>query len=81
MKFFLLFGGFVGFVLSYTASWNAGNAAAQVLRDGVIGCLAGATLFRGLHAMLMITLRSHVTQRIARERIAATEAGTAASTN
>jgi hypothetical protein len=70
MKFFLLLGGFVGFVLSYTASWNADNAAAQVLRDGVIGCLAGATLFRGLHAMLMITLRSHVAQ-VARQRAAA----------
>ena len=70
MKFFLLFGGFVGFVLSYTASWNADNSAAQVLRDGVIGCLAGATLLRGLHAMLMITLRSHVEQT-ARQRAAA----------
>ena len=70
MKFFLLIGGFAGFVLSYSASWNADNSAAQVLRDGVIGCLAGATLFRGLHAMLMITLRGHVEQ-VARQRAAA----------
>ena len=68
MKFFLLLGGFVGFVLSYVASWNADNSAAQVLRDAVIGCLAGATLFRGLHVMLMLTLRSHVAQQMAQER-------------
>lgn len=80
MKFFLLLGGFVGFVLSYTASWNAGNAAALVLRDGVIGCLAGALLFRGLHVMLMLTLRSHVTQRLARERALAAETETPGAT-
>jgi hypothetical protein len=80
MKFFLLLGGFLGFVLSYTASWNAGNSPAQVLRDGVIGCLTGATLFRGLHVMLMITLRSHVTQRIARERALVATAETAGAT-
>jgi hypothetical protein len=71
MKFFLLFGGFLGFLLSYTASWNAGNAPAQALRDGVIGCLAGSLLFRGLHVVLMITLRSHVTAQISRQRTAA----------
>jgi hypothetical protein len=80
MKFFLLSGGFIGFVLSYTASWNADNAAAQVLRDGVIGCLAGAILFRGLHAMLMITLRSHM-QQLARQTAVATAAKNAGARN
>lgn len=68
MKFFLLSGGFLGFVLSYSASWNAGNAPASVLRDAVIGCLAGALLFRGLHIVLMLTLRSHITAQAARQR-------------
>ena len=79
MKFFLLLGGFTGFVLSYTASWNADNSAAQVLRDGVVGCLAGAILFRGLHVMLMLTLRSHVEQT-ARERAVASVAVNAGTT-
>ena len=73
MKFFLLSGGFVGFVLSYIARWNAENSASLVLRDAVIGCFAAAILFRGLHAILMITLRSHVEQ-VARQR--AESAGT-----
>lgn len=68
MKFFLLSGGFLGFVLSYSASWNAGNAPAAGLRDAVIGCLAGALLFRGLHVVLMMTLRSQVTAHAARRR-------------
>lgn len=68
MKFFLLSGGFAGFVLAYVSSWNAGNSAAQALRDGVVGCLAGALLLRGLHVILMMTLRSHVAQQLAQER-------------
>lgn len=73
MKFFLLFGGFIGFVIAYLASWNADNSAAQVLRDAVVGCLVGATLLRGFHTMLMITLRSHVAQQIAESRAQAVQ--------
>jgi hypothetical protein len=68
MKFFLLTGGFLGFVFAYTASWNADNSAAQALRDAAIGCLAGATLFRGLHVVLMMTVRSHIAAQMARQR-------------
>jgi hypothetical protein len=68
MKFFLLLGGFVGFVLAFAASWNAGNSAAQALRDGAIGCLAGAVLLRGLHAVFHITVRNHLAREIVRVR-------------
>jgi hypothetical protein len=68
MKFFLLTGGFCGFVLSYLASWNAGNSAAQALCDGTIGCLVGATLFRVLHFMLTSTVRRHLVAQLARQK-------------
>ena len=68
MKFFLLTGGFLGFVLSYIASWNAGNSAAQALTDGAIGCLGGATLFRLLHLVLMNTVNKHILTQLAAQR-------------
>ena len=80
MKFFLLSGGFLGFVLSYGASWNGGNAPAAVLRDAVIGCLAGALLFRGLHLVLMMTLRSHAAAQLARQRALGAAAANAPAT-
>ncbi len=80
MKFFLLSGGFIGFVLSYSASWNAGNAPASVLRDAVVGCLAGALLFRGLHVVLMLTLRSHVAAQASRQRALIAAAANAPAT-
>ena len=68
MKFFLLTGGFLGFVLSYIASWNAGNSAAQALSDGAIGCLGGALLFRVLHVVFSITVRNHILTQLAQQR-------------
>jgi len=79
MKFFLLIGGFLGFVLAFAASWNAENSAAQALRDASIGCLAGALLFRGLHVVFMMTLRSHVEAQIARSRPVAAVPGEASA--
>ena len=80
MKFFLLYGGFLGFVLSYGASWNAENAPAETLRAGLIGCLAGALLFRALHIVLMMTLRSHLTMKIAQQRAVNAAANAPATT-
>ncbi len=68
MKFFLLLGGFLGFILAFAASWNAGNAPAQALRDAAIGCLGGSILFRGLHAVFYITVRNHIATEIVRVR-------------
>jgi len=60
MKFFLLIGGLTGFVLSFAASLHAGNAPAFALRDAAIGCFGGALIFRGLHFVVMTTIRSHL---------------------
>lgn len=60
MRYFLLLGGFSGFLLGFTASLVAGNQPASALFTGATGCLAGAILFRVLHVILMICLRSHI---------------------
>lgn len=65
MKFFTLLGGFTGFSLALAAGLHAGNAPAFALRDAGIGCLVGALLLRGLHAVMMRSIRSHLAERIA----------------
>ena len=60
MKFFLLLGGFSGFLIGFAASMVAGNPPPNALFTGAVGCIAGALLFRGLHAILMVCLRAHI---------------------
>lgn len=59
MKYFLLLGGFSGFLLGFAASLFAGNQPSNALFSGAVGCLAGAILFRGLHVILMFCMRAH----------------------
>jgi len=68
MKFFLLIGGFLGFVLAFLASWNAGNTPASSVVVAAIGCLVGSIIFRALHAVFFLTVRNHVLNEIARQR-------------
>ncbi len=68
MKFFLLIGGFLGFVLSFLASWRAGNAPASCVTAATVGCLVGAVLFRALHAVFFLTVRNHIIGEISRQR-------------
>jgi hypothetical protein len=75
MKFFLLLGGFIGFVLAYSASWNAGNTPAQSLTTAAIGCLVGAVLLRGLHTIFFITVRNHIIREASRTTAAAANPG------
>ena len=60
MKYFLLLGGFIGFVLGFAASLLAGNQPADALITGAAGCVAGALLLRVLHFVLMVCLRTHI---------------------
>ncbi len=62
MKFFLLIGGLSGFVLTFVAGLHAGNAPAFALRDAAMGCFGGALIFRGLHFVVMATIRSHIAE-------------------
>ena len=68
MKYFLLLGGFAGFVLAFAASVCAGNPASGALLRGGLGCLFGALLLRGLHFVFMVCVRGHIEIRVAEGR-------------
>lgn len=63
MKYFLLLGGFAGFVLVFSASFYAGNRPALALRDAAVGCFVGGMLFRLLHAAFIAGVRSRILER------------------
>ncbi len=60
MKYFLLLGGFAGFVIAFAASISSGNPASGALLCGGMGCLFGALLLRGLHFVFMACVRGHI---------------------
>ncbi len=80
MKYFLLVGGFAGFVLAFAASLHAGNPAHGALLSGGIGCLFGALLLRGLHLVFMACVRGHIEILAAEaKKESATESGETAA--
>jgi len=66
MKYFQLVGGFFGFVLALFSSLSAGNEVAIALRDGAVGCLCGALLFRGFHSVLAWSVQDFAVERARR---------------
>lgn len=68
MKYFLLIGGFAGFLIGFTACLLAGNSPADAFLRGAAGCLAGALLLRLLHMILMTCLRAHIETLVAARR-------------
>jgi hypothetical protein len=68
MKFFLLIGGICGFLLSFGASLLAGNEIMIALRDGAIGCMAGALMMRGFSSVFLMAIKEIADQR-AKERL------------
>jgi hypothetical protein len=71
MKFIFLAGGFAGFVLTTLAGLLAGRAPDLVLRDGAIGCLVGALLFRWFWSVFVNALTEAVTAKRAAAAAAA----------
>jgi hypothetical protein len=69
MKFLTLFGGALAFFLTFGASLHAGNEVSYALRDGAIGCFVGALMMRGLHKILVASIRSRVHARIEEVRL------------
>lgn len=57
MKYFLLLGGFCGFLVVFASGAAAGNDLSSVLRNATIGCLCGALLMRGFRMLLEHQLR------------------------
>jgi len=63
MKYFLLIGGFCGFLIVFASGVAAGNDLSYALRNATIGCLCGALLMRGLRLLLSHQLRQATTQQ------------------
>ena len=57
MKYYLLIGGFWGFLMAFASGMAAGNDLAFVLRNAAIGCLAGALVLRGFRHLLAHQVR------------------------
>jgi hypothetical protein len=74
MRYFLLIGGFTGFLIGFTACLLAGNPPADAFLRGAAGCLAGALLLRVLHLILMTCLRTHIETLAARQQTGNSEA-------
>jgi hypothetical protein len=65
MRFFIIVGGSIGFLLALASSFHAGNAPAFALHDGAIGCLVGSFLFQLGHRAYHTSLMSFLNQRAA----------------
>lgn len=46
MKFIFILGGTVGFATAAGTDWWGGRSPDRILVDGMVGCIAGAVLFR-----------------------------------
>lgn len=57
MKYFLLIGGFSGFLIAFAAGVAAENDLSIVLRNAMIGCMCGAFLLRGFRMLLVHQIR------------------------
>lgn len=62
-RFFLTLGGFIGFTVAFLGSAQSGADATVLLRDAAIGCLVGALLFKGLHALLVASFHAAEAER------------------
>ena len=60
MKFFLVLGGAIGFLAAFFSALHGGSAIGYALRDGAVGCLAGAFLLRGFHYVVILCIKSLV---------------------
>ncbi len=67
MKFFLSLGGSVGFLAAFFSALHAGSEIGFALRDGAIGCLAGAFLMRGFHYVMILCIKSLVQEQAGAE--------------
>ena len=83
MKSFLVLGGFIGCFIAFSSSLMAGNEIGYALRNGAIGCLAGAVLMKGFYSALLSSVQAMSVEkaRQAHERAAANFQQTQAKTN
>lgn len=60
MKFYLLLGGTCGFLVAFSSGLVAGSELPLMLRNGALGCLAGALLMKGYYKIQMMCVRKLV---------------------
>jgi hypothetical protein len=65
MKFFLSLGGSIGFLGSFFSALHGGAEVGFAIRDGAIGCLVGAFLFRGFHYVMFFCIKRLVQEQSA----------------
>jgi hypothetical protein len=63
MKYFLLLGGFLGFVLVLASGVYAGKNSVDILWDACFASLVGGLLFRILHAAFVSGIRARLMER------------------
>jgi hypothetical protein len=63
MKYFLLIGGFFGFIVVLVSGVYAGNSPVVVLRDACVASIVGGLLFRILHAAFISGIRARIVER------------------
>jgi hypothetical protein len=63
MKYFLLTGGFIGFLLVLVSGVYAGHSSVVVLRDACVASIVGGLLFRILHSAFASGIRAHLMDR------------------
>jgi len=77
MRYFMLFGGFIGFLLTFSIGLYSGNALDTALVDGGIGCVVGAVLMRFFRQIIARCARAVLMEKAmekARARAAADQA-------
>ncbi|HCJ12051.1 MAG: hypothetical protein A2Y14_02040 [Verrucomicrobia bacterium GWF2_51_19] len=57
-KYFLVLGGFLGFILTFIVSFSVDNDIVTVVRNSTIGCIVGAVLTRFLEMIFWSAVRS-----------------------
>jgi hypothetical protein len=72
MSRFILIGGFIGFLVAFTAGISSGGSINVVLRDAMIGCLIVGIGFRIIYAQIqkcaIEILRREAEEQMAREQ-------------
>lgn len=62
-KGFLIFGGFLGFIISFTSSFLAENDISTIVLTGSIGCLIGTFLSKMFQKVLGENLQAARTEK------------------
>jgi flagellar motor component MotA len=68
MKYFMLLGGFVGFLIVMTAGVMRGGELWTVVLHSSVGCVVGAVLFRVFRKVVASSVREVAMQKSRRQR-------------